>query len=371
MNVSDQIDADLGRAAEELLERTMSNAAVRASIDECCFSAQAWACVSRAGWFDALVPAELGGLDLGVGALRGILTAVGRHLLPGPVAEHAAVVPELMRLADAPALERLHAATAGDRMVALVDQGSVESTPYQPFLRDGRIEGEAELVRFGDLADDLIVLIGGGTDTGASPAAVALVPAKGAGVRITRRESFDPATRFAVVEFESVRPEHLIAHGRGAALCVARIRSCMRLLVAAEICGISRSLLDSSVAYAAQREQFDRPIGSFQALQHILADMAAGVLVLEAAVGDFFARAGEESDLEHLSWQLKALAARTGRLVAESALQVHGGIAFTAEHDLHRGVQHLLALQGSYGDERQLAWSIGAALLRGDLDPWT
>jgi alkylation response protein AidB-like acyl-CoA dehydrogenase len=105
-------------------------------------------------------------------------------------------------------------------------------------------------------------------------------------------------------------------------------------------------------------------------VQHLLADMAAAVLLLEAATADVFGPATENAPLEPLSWQLKCLAARVGRQLGEGALQVHGGIAFTIEHELHRAVQHILALQGLYGDEKELARQLGRALLLGELEPW-
>jgi alkylation response protein AidB-like acyl-CoA dehydrogenase len=364
----DAITSDLGRAAGELLTRLL---AANATVDRDRPDTAAWTAIARAGWFDVLLPAEHGGLGFDIAHLQGMLTAAGRHLFPGPVAEHAGVVPLLVDAAGDPARKRLLAATSGERMMAVVDNDAVRACNGGPALRNGRLDGGVDLVRFADWADDLIILIGRDEYDHSLMPMVAMVSVDAPGVTITPGESFDPVTSYAAVEFECVAPDHVFYEGQEAVTQVRRLRALMRLLTAAELAGVARALLDASVAYAGQREQFGRPIGSFQAVQHLLADAAAAVLVLEASVAAVFARAvGPAASLEPSSWELKALAARTGRMVAEIALQVHGGIAFTAEHDLHRAVHHALALQGRYGDERQLAGVIGAALLSRNLEPW-
>jgi alkylation response protein AidB-like acyl-CoA dehydrogenase len=358
--MTDSVTHELGLAANELLAR----------LPRAEFAAEAWSAVAQAGWFDVLLPGEHGGLGFDLPQLPGILSAVGRHLFPGPVAEHIGIVPLLVDAADDSARKRLLAATSGDRVMTLVDNDTVRACNGGPTLRDGRLNGYVELVRFAEVAHDLVVLIGRDDyDLSLTPM-IASVSVDAPGVTIMPRPSFDPLTPYATVAFDSVAPDHIFFEGQAAAGQVDRLRALMRLLTAAELAGVARTMLDASVAHAAQREQFGRPIGSFQALQHLLADAAAAVLMLEAAVGEVFAQSGGAASLASLSWQLKALAARTGRMVAETALQVHGGIAFTAEHDLHRFVHHALALQGRYGDERELGRAIGAALLSGSLEPW-
>ncbi|MDX6551559.1 MAG: hypothetical protein QOH74_47 [Gaiellales bacterium] len=369
---SEDLRAELARAADELLACTLTRTEVRAEIDRTGFSRAAWTAAAEAGWFEAALPEEHGGLGLGLVEVGGIARAVGRHLLPGPVADHAVALPLLVPQVPAPARERLLSAIAGRRLTVLVD-GAASSAPRsaRPQTTDGRITGTVDLVRFGAQADDLLVVADGANGSDSAASVVALVAASAEGVTVTAQDSFDPITCYATVALDAAPiDELLVVASAEADHLVAHLRAVVRLFAAAETAGAVRSLLDMSVAHALDREQFGKPIGSFQALQHLLADTAASVLLLEAATADAFGRATDPALIEPLSWQLKILAARVGRRVGEAALQVHGGIAFTVEHDVHRAVEHILALQGLYGDERQLGRKLGRALLRGDLEPW-
>jgi alkylation response protein AidB-like acyl-CoA dehydrogenase len=119
--------------------------------------------------------------------------------------------------------------------------------------------------------------------------------------------------------------------------------------LAAELLGTSRWLFDQSLAYAKQREQFGRPIGSFQAIQHKLANMALARERAWAAV--YYAAmtvdAGDDQrrPAAHVA---KATASEAAHLCANEAIQIHGGIGFTYEHDLH------LWMRRAYGSERLL-----------------
>jgi alkylation response protein AidB-like acyl-CoA dehydrogenase len=124
--------------------------------------------------------------------------------------------------------------------------------------------------------------------------------------------------------------------------------------LAAEMLGTARRLFEMTLAYAKQREQFDHPIGSFQAIQHKLANMA---LTLERAWSAVYyaAMAIDAGDPERhrAAHVAKASAGEAAKLCAKDGIQVHGGIGFTWEHDLH------LYIRRAYGDEHLLgstAW---------------
>jgi alkylation response protein AidB-like acyl-CoA dehydrogenase len=369
---SEDLTTELAHAANELLASIMTRTHIRADIDHLGFSRAAWTAIAEAGWFEASLDEEHGGLGLGLGPLAAIAAAAGKHLLPGPVAEHAGVLPLLVPRVSASARHRLLDAIAGRRIAVLVD-GAAADTPsrIRPQLANGRLSGTVNLARFAELADDLLVVADRTDGPDQGEPTLALVSRAADGVTITGQDSYDPITRYATVTLD-VAPvdDVLAAAGPDTIVLLAQLRAVIRLFAAAETAGVGRALLDTSVAYAQDREQFGKPIGAFQAVQHLLADMAAAVLLLEAATADVFGRATENAPLEPLSWQLKCLTARVGRQLGEGALQVHGGIAFTIEHELHRAVQHILALQGLYGDEKELARQLGRALLLGELEPW-
>ena len=134
---------------------------------------------------------------------------------------------------------------------------------------------------------------------------------------------------------------------------------------AAEAVGAASAALDLAIQYAKEREQFGRPIGAYQAVQHILAEAHvlretswSAVLYAAAALDEEMADAAEATTVA------KAYVSRAARTVVESALQVFGGIGFTWEHDLHLHLRRVLACEQRFGDaafhERRLVASVAA-----------
>jgi alkylation response protein AidB-like acyl-CoA dehydrogenase len=122
----------------------------------------------------------------------------------------------------------------------------------------------------------------------------------------------------------------------GGADAVARHLDVGATLLAAELLGASQHMLDESVAYAKDRVQFDKPIGSFQAVKHRLADMLVDVEGMRSAV--YYAAwclSADDPDASIAASTAKAWCSDAATRVLASALQVHGGIGFTWEHDTH------------------------------------
>jgi alkylation response protein AidB-like acyl-CoA dehydrogenase len=139
--------------------------------------------------------------------------------------------------------------------------------------------------------------------------------------------------------------------------------------LSAELMGTARWLLDTTIAYAGARIQFDRPIGSFQAIQHKLADVALGVerawaatyyaaMAMDAADAVTGAGAGgvgggvgaaADSERRRAAHVAKASAAAAAHRAAKDAIQVHGGIGFTWEHDLHLWMRRAFASESLFG----------------------
>jgi alkylation response protein AidB-like acyl-CoA dehydrogenase len=123
---------------------------------------------------------------------------------------------------------------------------------------------------------------------------------------------------------------------------------------AAEALGAAQALLEMSVRHAGTREQFGRPIGSFQAVKHHCANMLLRVEAMRAAVAQAaYLLDGERSPSASLAVSVaKSYASSAAREVAETALQLHGGMGFTWEHPLHRYLKRVLRLSVAYGDTR-------------------
>jgi len=305
--------ADFAAAAEDLLT------GLRDAEWEDGFSPRDWAAAEEAGWLDVLRAEEKGGLGLGLPELGVIFRSVGRHLFAGPLLEHAVAVP----LVEAAGAEV-------DGFVAVVF-------------------GDGAGTRYADRADTLIVVRDGGVE---------VVPASAA--TIMPRRSLDPAVTYGDVS--------RLPGGDLVPLDVDQLVAALRLMAACELAGLAERSLELAVEYAKQREQFGRPIGSFQAVQHILAEMARRQHGLNALVESAVAAAGEARPLA--GRVAKAATALGSREIVEGSLQVHGGIAFTVEHVLHRYYKHVLGLEHLYGGGRELSRELGRMLLERGREPW-
>ena len=352
-----EMAVELTQAADSLVKRELARPEVRTAAREG-WSADLWAATAAAGWFDVLAGEEHGGLGLGPVAAAGLFSVIGRQLVPGPYLDHIVMVPMIYAHASASVRSRLDRARAGRALIVLADPIACGSEGA--LLVDGSLTGRACLVRYGSIADGLVVI----ARDPARGAVVAFVDAQAPGVTAAPRDSFDSASVVADVRFDQVAvPGDFVIPAPGAV--IHRLRGVLRLMIAAELTGLARHLLDASVGYAKFREQFGRPIGSFQAVQQILAEMAIQVLGAEAFTADCAAQCDmdrAEPDLTD-TIALKGFASQVARQVGESALQVHGGIAFTEEFDDNRWFLHALTLQGLYGDEAASFDEVGRTLL--------
>ncbi|WP_181762737.1 acyl-CoA dehydrogenase family protein [Pseudarthrobacter sp. B4EP4b] len=357
--------AELTREVEQQLQDLMSRPSIRHDAMRQGRSKDIWSAAVDGEWFTVLVDEESGGLGLGLHTMSSLFACFGRALAPGPLLEHALVAPMLLRIATPSSYERLQSAIAGERQLAFADGAATgQAKATRPRLVDGQLLGNIDMVRYAATADDIVVVVDGENGT----TSIVLVNANDDTVTITSQPHLDTTACLATVHFDhtsyeivSDEPEtQLKSH-------LERIRGGIRLLTACRLAGVCRTLLDMSVDYAKLREQFGVPIGSFQAVQHILADMAVDTILLEALCE---VRADEcGADGSRLHWagiESKACAAGTARRVGEAALQVHGGIGFTAEHELHVWFLHAIGLQGWYGDESDLSLQLGRSLLSGE-----
>lgn len=126
-----------------------------------------------------------------------------------------------------------------------------------------------------------------------------------------------------------------------------------RVLLAAEMLGGAEACLARSIEYACSRSQFDRPIGTFQAVKHMCAEMAIEIDATRVAVMFAAMSADDPGELAVAAPLVKAQAADTFTLCANTATQVHGGIAFTWEHDLHRYLRRAKTCEALFGNSSQ------------------
>jgi alkylation response protein AidB-like acyl-CoA dehydrogenase len=355
----DMQNEEYGSAVDEYLTRAYDGDRRRAVLTVGGWDAGLAAELAELGWNALAVPERHGGLGAPLSALGPVFSALGRHLVIGPMLENT-LLPAMLHehWASAPALA---AAVETGVPVALADPGVTDDWVADVgtvTLHGHRLSGTVEAVRFAGQASLLVVIAA--TDTGE---VVCLVDPAAAGLRIEDVDSADPATAFARIALDDVLVDGRTPADGGE--LVARIRSWARLLIACELSGLARHALDRTVEYIRQREQFGHPVGSFQAIKHIAADMYAQATSLRnlctAALSD--AVEASAAELEVLAWTAKAHAADVAVRVCEDAVQLHGGMGFTTETDVSAYYLRTLALRGWYGDATELRRRIGAAVL--------
>jgi alkylation response protein AidB-like acyl-CoA dehydrogenase len=307
------------------------------------------------------------GPDDGLGAVELCLIAhsVGSRLVSVPFLGSAAV-----RLALTPFAETLDddvaGLLAGDDALAIALLEPRGSWSVCDLATTARREGDA-LVLDGDKVaiehlaqSDRLAVVAALDDR---PGLV-LIDADAPGLEPESRPSFDATVPMASARLAGVQAAASQAvAGPAAQAAVDRLSTVGALLAAAEAIGASSALLALAVRYAGERRQFGRPIGSFQALRHLLADLyvrqASGwstVLFAAAAFDD------DAPDAARTAAVAKAYVSRGAREVAHGAMQVFGGIAFTADHPAHRFLRRIVVREQQFGDGAHHERELGRAL---------
>ncbi|GAA0319308.1 acyl-CoA dehydrogenase family protein [Sphingomonas oligophenolica] len=265
-----------------------------------------WQLIGEMGWLMMTVPEALGGLGLGTEAAAVIHNELGRALVPGPAIAQMLVIEALC-------------ATGGragrDVLLAEAMAGRVMTTSLA-----GRGNANLTCIPDADRASHLLLV-----DSGR----VSLVLLDGA--ILTARETWDKTRRLFDVALDG--PEALvIAEGDAAAALSERLEAQLLLALAGDSLGGADAILSITIDYLKMRRQFDRPLAMFQALKHRVADMKTRLAAAEAL---YWVRAGVESVPLAEIGALKALATGVYRTIAEEAVQLHGGIGLTIEHECH------------------------------------
>jgi alkylation response protein AidB-like acyl-CoA dehydrogenase len=297
---------------------------------------------------DRLWPAlvEFGALDVGgddgLGAVELSLVArgLGAKLAAIPYPESAAV---RFVLGDGPALSAPCLSEPGRRF---------EPADPTTALADGRVVGEKNAVAYAATVDAYAV-------PAASPEGVVLAVVAREATDGEPEATLDPTLEPALVRFDCA-PERVVDDP-----ALDTLAAVAGVLVSAESVGAAGAVLELAREYASQRRQFGHTIGSYQAVRHKLADMYVNVESSWSSVL-YAAAALDERDDDSLRTAsiAKAYAARATRDVAHDALQVFGGIAFTAEHPAHRFLRRVVARGGHYGTARDHERNLGRALAR-------
>jgi alkylation response protein AidB-like acyl-CoA dehydrogenase len=308
------------RTAKEMLAARFKTERVRELAEAGAHDDGAWKEMSELGWAGIFIGEEHGGQGLGIVELSILTEELGYALAPVPLLSNAAA---------GLALEHAGSDEQKERWLPGIASGEARGTV-------GLVtNGEARLVPDADTAEVIVLLSPDGSGTVVEASAAEIEPF----------DALDRTRRFARVRADGGEP----LEGDGRAALERTVTA-----LAAETVGVAQRAMEMAVEYARDRKQFGRPIGSYQAVSHRCAQMLLEVEGSRSAA--YYAAWCADSEPDSLpvaASMAKAYSSDAGWRVCGSSLQVHGGIGFTWEHDLHFYLKRARANGALYGSSKE------------------
>jgi alkylation response protein AidB-like acyl-CoA dehydrogenase len=362
----------LGRdSAREFLAERLPTSRLRQLLEtDTGFDREVWRGLAELGWTSVLVPEPHGGLGLGFLDLALLCEESGRALLPAPLVETAVMLPIALEAGSAAQRDRWLPRIATGDVVATVALAGREGFPVPAGIDvrarpDGAgfvLDGDALLVPFGGVAD--VVLTAARVEVGDGVLLI-LVEPEDPGVSRAPIAGLDPTMGMAAIHLSGVRvgADRIVGGaGRGWPVLERALRAGSAAFALQAVGGAGRAL-EMAVEYAKVRHQFGKPIGSFQAIKHKCADMMVQhETTRSGAYYAAWAVATDAPDATAAAAMAKALCTEMFRFVSGEAIQVHGGIGFTWEHDLHFYFKRAKYLEFALGTPAQHREVVAAAL---------
>jgi alkylation response protein AidB-like acyl-CoA dehydrogenase len=330
--------------------------------DERGYTEAVWRKMAELGWMGLILPEAYGGSGLDFVDMVVVLEEMGRVVLPGPF--FSTVI-----LGGVALLEGGSDAQKQAWLPKIAD-GSVKATlahlePSGRWDADGialtatqggegwTLEGTKLFVPDANVADVFVVAARAPGTSGTDGVSLFLVDAKAAGVGVTMLKTMDQTRKLGEVTLRGVKvgKDALLGPAGGGWRILERVVDRGKVGLAAEMCGGAQKVLEMSVEYAKVREQFGKPIGSFQAIQHKCANMLVEVessksITYYAA----WAVANDVPEAPLAAAMAKAYTSDAYRHTAGEGIQIHGGIGFTWEHDMHIYFKRAKSSEVTFGD---------------------
>lgn len=326
-------------------------------------SDQLWTEMADLGWMGIPFPEEYGGMGMGFLELSMVLEEMGRVLLPGPYFASVVLGGLTVLLGGSEEQKR--------QWIPGIADGSLKATValYEP---DGRflpsryatraVRSEDGFVLSGNklfvLAGDEVGLIVCPATEEDGTVSLFLVNAGVDGMTRTRLPTLDITRPLSELKLDQVRVpfSHRLGKGGDGNIVLGHVADYAAVALGVEILGSAQRVLDLTFDYAKQRVQFGKPIGSFQAIKHKCADLHVRKVTLEAAAryaawtADQALRGGD-APLAYTSSVAKTFAQQAYYRIAADAIQIHGGIGFTWEYELHLYLKRAKGVEAMFGDE--------------------
>jgi len=306
------------------------------------FDGNLWSKLADQGYTGIIFLEELGGVGLGVVELILLMEEAGRALLPGPFFSTVALAGSVLDAVASTEQKKkyLNAICRGEArstVAFLEDSGSWDLADVHLSAAKGRLKGQKLFVSDAAIADWIIVVARNG---------IYLVDAHAPGVRVEPMLGMDLTRKLYSVHFDSAAAEKL-----GETSGLQRAFDIATTALAAEMVGGMQRTLEITVEYAKTRKQFGKPIGIFQAVQHQCADMYLETESSRSAV--YYAAWALQENAPDAATAVsiaKMYASDASRTVGNRGIQVHGGMGFTWENDIHLYYRRAKASETAFGD---------------------
>jgi alkylation response protein AidB-like acyl-CoA dehydrogenase len=295
------------------------------------FSRAHWKKLAELGYLGLIIGEKSGGQGLGAIELAIVCNELGKACFPGPVLD--VVLAAKLLEASAAAPDALAAVMAGKSIVVIAQRATVWPGEQAALrFRGERVTGVSYFVPHGAVADRLVVVAGDDVVLADGP------------FKTTPMATLDEAQRFVEVQLDNP------ARKLGSRKLVESLEDFAAVGAAAFALGLCEAALSRSVAYSCQRETFGRPIGSYQVLQHRMADMLLRCESSRAAVyRAAWALATGSADAGLVAAAAKAYAVESACAITRDSVQIHGGNGFTWEYDLHCFLKRAVTLDQHFG----------------------
>jgi alkylation response protein AidB-like acyl-CoA dehydrogenase len=357
-------------SVRDLLGAKWSTEQLRAHVRGDGIDSDLWRGLVELGLTTLLVPEAHGGMSMTLLDLVLVLEEFGRALVTGPIVETLLASEILARHGTAEQQSRILPSVAAGTMRLALAHLEPEATyaTGDVHLRatrsagGWRLSGRKILVPYAHAVDQLLVAARADDD---SPALFLCDP-RAQGVTVRPNVIVDPTYRMCEVVLDDVPVPAADVLGGAPGAALGRLIDTSTLAAAAQMTGIAARALEVAVAYAKERVQFGKPIGSFQAIKHKCADMAVLVDTSRSAV--YYAGwtlAQDDEPAAKAVSMAKAYCGDACRTVCNESLQIHGGIGFTWEHDLHLYLKRGKLLEYTFGDATWHREQVAAAVLAG------
>jgi len=307
---------------------------------------EAWTQIVEAGWLATVIAEEHGGAGLGLFDLALTVEQAGRQLLMVPLAEAGCAAFALSKTKTARALRDL---LDGSRLIVPAVQAWnwTYDDPDRPRCEAGVLTGAVASVAYAQAADAFVVA------TDPEPA-VCLVPKDAARLAVSPSANVDGSIAGTLMlDRVDVAADQILARSAAARTLAGKLEDILALLTAVELNGVAQAALEITLDYIKFRQQFGKAIGSFQALQHRAVNAYVDLELNRSLM--FRVLAAFDAGECHLAMisAVKARSSRSALMVVREALQMHGAIGYTDEHDIGLYYKRAVALAAKCGNEVQ------------------